>query len=585
MSVSQIAQSFDECERIGVIGSPSSTGKLAVDLLGTAVDKRLVGSLCVFKYNQDSTEHYALGQISEVRLHNPWTEDPTMRGLIRQKGIVDPVTEKQDTHNATIFVSAVFSRGSATHASMLGTVPPTGTSVRLVSEKLLFTLLADYSEQLFYLGHAYGTNILLPMWFKHFGVGLDGAGEAYHIGVFGKTGSGKSVLAKMLLLGYARHKEMSIIVLDPQGEFSKLKDDKIVMETMHEKYKRDLDTYDLSSVVLTDSQGFHLFGEILKVSGFLEKLSVFHDDNKSRAVRQIVQAINDVPEKPKPWELFAEAVFDRVWRALGTRNVQANIYSMQELVGRMAASYDSANRDEFYEIWAGIARLFSNDKRVKHLLLKDLISKVVTGQKGSIVIIDLAEQNVPAFLFWNEKIRSIVINRVLETLKAAAEKEYKQNKLLNTLVIIDEAHRLAPRYQSFQRGQKEDEHLSIVRRTLIDGALTTRKFGLGWMFISPTLSSIDSEVLGQLRVELFGFGLGWGAELRSLKEIIGGNDEAISLYQGFKDPQSVLGEHEYSFMAVGPISPLSFSGSPLFFTALKYPDEFVKLNRAKGSFG
>jgi len=53
----------------------------------------------------------------------------------------------------------------------------------------------------------------LPMWFKHFGTGPAGAGEAYHIGVFGRTGSGKSVLAKMITLAYARHADMGIFIL------------------------------------------------------------------------------------------------------------------------------------------------------------------------------------------------------------------------------------------------------------------------------------------------------------------------------------------------------------------------------------
>lgn len=575
-----VRDAFDECERIAVIGSPSSTSSLTVDLLGTAVDKKLVGTLCVFNYKQDGTDHYALGQVSEIRLRNPWTEDATMRGLIRQKGRVDPVTEKQDTHNATIYLSAVFSKASAVSGSMLGTVPPTGTSVRLASEGLLHSLLEDYRDDLFYLGRALGTDIRLPMWFKHFGDEHGGAGEAYHIGIFGKTGSGKSVLAKMILAGYARHKQMSVVVLDPQGEFSKIQEDASVKKMFDESLKRDVEVYNLSGIVLTDSPWYDLFFDILRVSGFLDNLSIYYDDNKNRAISQIRTAIQRTPatqgitSPPPPWEVYKRPAFDNVWAALNNPNVQSNIYTNPDLRARFAASLAATNIESAYELWSKIGRLFAREGREKYLNLKDLIKNIASGLRGSIIVIDLSEQNAPDYLYWDDRIKFIVITELLENLKAAAEAQYKIGKKLNALVIIDEAHRLAPRDLPF-----EDRQANRLRRALVDGAFTTRKFGLGWMFISPTLSSLDSELIGQLRLEIFGFGLGWGAELRSLSDLIGGNREAISLYQSFKDPQSVLGEREFSFMAVGPISPLSFSGSPIFFTALGYPDDFIDANK------
>jgi hypothetical protein len=91
-------QLVDEAERIGVVGSPSSTSELALDILAGAVSKKLVGELVLLRYHQDGLSHYALGQITEVKLRNVWHEDPTMRSLIRQRGRVDTVSERQDTH-------------------------------------------------------------------------------------------------------------------------------------------------------------------------------------------------------------------------------------------------------------------------------------------------------------------------------------------------------------------------------------------------------------------------------------------------------------------------------------------------------
>ena len=91
------------------------------------------------------------------------------------------------------------------------------------------------------------------------------------------------------------------------------------------------------------------------------------------------------------------------------------------------------------------------------------------------------------------------------------------------------------------------------------------------------------SIINQIRIFVFGFGLAWGIERQALRELIGGQEEAFSLYQMFRDPQSSLGKKEYSFMTTGPISPLSFSGTPLFITALNYPSEFLGINNLSES--
>ncbi|MDW8358201.1 helicase HerA domain-containing protein [Thermus sp.] len=222
MQRSHLDNLVDRAERIGVIGSPSSTSEIALDIMASAADKKLVGELALFRYSQDGLAHYALGQITEVRLRNVWHEDPTMRSLIRHRGPIDTVSGRQDTHLGEMTISAVFSaQGSSYRPSILGTVPATGTPIHLVDDSILYELLSPYRDQLFYLGRVYGSKPLLPLWFKHFDTGPQGAGEAYHLGIFGKTGSGKSVLAKMILLAYARHPKMALLVIDPQGEFAK----------------------------------------------------------------------------------------------------------------------------------------------------------------------------------------------------------------------------------------------------------------------------------------------------------------------------------------------------------------------------
>ena len=174
-------------------------------------------------------------------------------------------------------ISAVFSEANGDYRpSSLGTVPATGTSTQLVNDQVLEVLLRPFREHIFYLGHVYGSKPKLPLWFKHFGIGADGAGEAYHMGIFGKTGSGKSVLAKMILLAYARHSKMGLFILDPQGEFAMgLGEDSPMNSSMGHilspntlrMLNRPFEVFDLFHFRL---DSWELFGELLTELGFSE---------------------------------------------------------------------------------------------------------------------------------------------------------------------------------------------------------------------------------------------------------------------------------------------------------------------------
>jgi len=261
--------------------------------------------------------------------------------------------------------------------------------------------------------------------------------------------------------------------------------------------------------------------------------------------------------------------------------------------------YDEADPDHFYTAyWQPVTALFREDRpaaqKVESILL-DLFSP--EKERRPLVVIDLSAEQVPQIqtdevssppllggqtgqreqqppLFWNETIQALVIKRLLEGVRVAAERAYKENRGLNTLVLIDEAHRLAP------REDPGSEEKKAIRSLLIDAARTTRKYGVGWMFVSQTLSSLHREIVEQLRIFFFGFGLSMGAEFRALSELVGRRSKALELYQLFRDPHSAfdITSREYSFMTIGPVSPLSFAGTPLFFNAFNTVEQFLQAN-------
>jgi len=576
-----IEQLISSSERIGTIGSPSSTSEISIDILGTAVGKKLVGELALFRFSQDGKSHYALGQITEVQLKNIWLEDPIIRSLARQRGQVNPVSGQQDTHIGDMTVSAVFSdNGNRFEPSILGTVPATGTTIHLTTDEILDSLLQQYRDEIFYLGYVYGSTPKLPLWFKHFGTGPHGAGEAYHLGIFGKTGSGKSVLAKMILLAYARYLDMAIFVIDPQGEFSK----DARGEVRAEGFPLNLDSalsHLAKEVIITSVRNlvldrWDLFSEILYESPFFERLSIPKGENRRIASEVLAERLRKARVTLE--DLYDRQSFNRAWQILGDTNVQMQFYRSEPSRDRFKTVYREATQDEFFNnYWSPVTELFRSN-RTGSISIDSLIQQTFDLQRNRrpVVIIDLSRENAGGFL-WNDTIQALVIKRLLDGLTYSAEDAYRQNRFLNTLVILDEAHRLAPREKI------ENEKQESVRNSLLDAVRTTRKYGLGWMFISQTLSSLHKEIINQLRIFFFGFGLALGNEFMSLKELIGGEPNALKLYQSFRDPHSAfdIASRQYAFMTTGPVSPLSFAGTPLFFTAFNTPEKFLDTNKLR----
>jgi hypothetical protein len=574
---------LDQTERLGVVGSPSSTSELAIDILGSAVTRKLVGELALFHFLQDSTPHYALGQITEVQLRNIWHEDPTVRSLIRQRGRVDAVSERQDTHLGKMVISAVFQKGGPVdyEPSILGTVPSTGTHIHIVSDDVLGELLRPYQDQIFYLGHVYGSKPKLPLWFKHFDHGPDGAGEAYHIGIFGKTGSGKSVLAKMILLAYARYPQMALLIIDPQGEFAKdMKgrsaggDFDLPVNNVAKNLGKQSYVMTVRNLVL---DRWELFEQILFESQFFERLTIPKGENRELACGVLSDRLRKA--KVKLHSLYLRKAFDQAWSILSEDKVQKIFYRTTASRARFADALEEADPDEFFnDYWAPVTELFREERkgaRSVNKALSWLLNPDVENRP--ILVIDLSREQARD-LFWNDKIQSLVIKRLLDGINQTAEYFFKGSQSLNALVVIDEAHRLASRDLP-----REDEAARGVRAVLVDAARTTRKYGLGWLFISQTLSSLHSEILQQLRIFFFGFGLGLGQEFQSLRQLVGTSGTALDLYQLFRDPHSAfdVSSRQYSFMTIGPVSPLSFSGSPLFLNAFNTVEAFLKANKLK----
>ncbi|RJP66556.1 MAG: ATP-binding protein [Candidatus Abyssobacteria bacterium SURF_17] len=568
---------------VAVVGSPSTNTELTLDLLQEATEERLVGALSAFQATQNGQEIVSVGQIVGIELKNRWHEDSVFRNLVKRTGEIPPITNRQDTRTADLVVGATFKKTpNGFQPEVLGMVPATGTRVSRIDQKLLDQLLQAYSSEIFYLGQAYANEILYPMWFKHFGSndqGPGGAGEAYHIGVFGKTGSGKSGLAKMMLCAYARHPHLGILLIDPQGEFSdelngvRRGHQGLPLDTVVTNLGRPIQRYRIVDLQLDT---WDLLEELLVVRRFVQdQLDVRGAENVPLAAEYIREGLQ------RSGITLSQLSSENALRtALNIVSQRANrIYTSQARADQLRDRTNTILTSEFdvtfQNGWLPIADLFRSGQGRRTLfgIVRDLIQSGSSNQPRPVVVIDISEEGNPGL--WAEEIERRVMTRLLNVLIIQSAQRSRRQESANVLVMIDEAARHAPAGRI--NGGSEAE---VLRTVLRNAVRETRKYGLGWLFISQTLGGLDNEILQQLRILAFGFGLAMGTEFDRLREFVSGDKRSLELYRSFRDPQSFPARElqEFPFMAVGPVSPLAFSGKPIFFSMFTDMNRFLQAN-------
>ncbi|GAB4468205.1 MAG: hypothetical protein OHK0029_40470 [Armatimonadaceae bacterium] len=557
--------------QVGVVGSPSDTAEITLDILETAEASRLRGQMVYLVLPHDNRRIAILGQISRVETQNRWHEDISFRGIIKRQGALPHLSGRADVRTATLTVQAAFTIDNDDagvefcREDMLGTSPGTGYPAYLVRDDVLNSLLEKYQSELVYLGRIFGTEVKMPFTLRHFGKGIGGAGEAYHIGVFGKTGSGKSGLAAYLLYAYARHRDMGLLFIDPQGQFSSDKDLPFPLHRSLRGLGRQVQTFKLATQVRLREDA-KAFAELLRKADFYRYIGIRNAENQELAaevlylcVRKALTAagakIDDAPadlmekslqvlvEDPKALEQIYTGKDRREQLALRLQGLLADPEDLQEARKRWQTALDffqktDSSGNERTPLWNIVASVIKND----------------TADSQPIVFLDISGEGT-AFKD-DEEIKAMLLKEIANALNVEGGNAFQEGRRLNCLVALDEAHCYV---RSYARGDDTSEMAQLTAK-FVDAVRTTRKYGLGYMFITQTLASLHREIIGQLRLCAFGYGLTMGSEMAQLEELVG-DKEALSLYRSFVDPQS---NKQFPFMFTGPASPLSFTGMPLF---------------------
>ena len=546
---------------VGVVGSPSSSFEAVVDIRDVSENSKLLGELTGFCAKEGENEVFVLGQIAKIETKNRWHEEPSFKGIIKRHGQLPHLSGTADNRIAKINIQSSFILSEETaKAHKLANSPSTGISVNRISNGIMETLMKG-EKGLVCLGTAYDTSVSVPFRFNHFGDPKDGGGgEAYHIGVFGRTGSGKTTVAANMILGYAQHHEnMSILIIDPQGQFY---EDNNVLP--NQKFKEKIEERGMTyrkyrmpkNVILPPNA--QLFGELLLNYGFIKSTFQILTEDKQREMRDaIVRYIESrISHKGKIWEdpkkLHNDTLEYFLNRSNNEREPLKKVYSTKARIAEIKENIEDAlqngDNNPDLDIWGKICGLFSGKDQEKvrlEALVKDIVDK-----PGNVIILNISGRGASQGM---DGLETFYVKLIEDKIREAGAKRYSKGERSNCLVVMDEAHR----YISTSYHETEVKELT---NSITDSVRTTRKYGIGYMFITQTIESLHAEIRKQFRIFAFGYGLTSKDEFRHVSDII--NDEAgAKFYRSFIDPAS---NGKYPFMFYGPISPLSFTGTPLF---------------------
>lgn len=211
---------------VAVVGSPSTTTDVTLNLLVAAYERPLYGQMVTFTLDLvdpqtgETAREKALGTVTRVETVNPLhTPGAVEASLIAHTGaLANKSGHDGDVRAVRVGVEAVFrERDGAWVAAgtTLSNSPATGTPVTVVTQSDVAELTAGADLPRF-IGTLRGSSVSPPFTARSFA----GSRGAYHSVVAGTTGSGKSGTLTYLMAAELAHLDMGQIIIDPQGQLS-----------------------------------------------------------------------------------------------------------------------------------------------------------------------------------------------------------------------------------------------------------------------------------------------------------------------------------------------------------------------------
>ncbi len=542
-----------------------------------AANVQIEGSLVSLDYTElDSSAQpinkSILCQVGRMKAENIHHENPMLRALLRKKGRIPGLSGFADHKEVTLLPMDTILKGTSVH-QLPRNIPPMGTDVRFAS----LEDVRNFSEQhpaLYNIGYLYETPVPIGLVLKHFGLGDDGWGDAHMLGVFGVSGSGKTVMAGSIIAGFAARREMGMLIVDPQGQFSGFelgKDRSKWSWRLDEAFRLTGRGPDVVVVSIRDIalESTALFAELLHRYDFFDTIGIMGHDKQEQLLVDLRLYLSEWL-RSHPGATLGQMTWESQFLAdicaLGTTTYADPAKQAEKMMKGFAAAPYKVTKAQ--NIWERVQEMFARRYR-----LGDLLDDVLINRK--IVILDVDA---------DEDIKDLYCSEILAGIKNKAESIYRikqgqpwhgdpagkyRNVETNALIVVDEAHRFAPQTS----GSSKDQERMIG--TLVDAIRTTRKLGVGWLYVTQSIASFNKDIFRQIQTKVLGVGIGTGADEEHLKSAFNNDGDLITRYRNLPRP---ITTGVYPFAIIGELVALGNGSRALFITAPTTQQELFRLN-------
>ncbi|HEX6520500.1 MAG TPA: DUF87 domain-containing protein [Streptosporangiaceae bacterium] len=569
---------------MAIVGSPSSNAELTLNLTAAAYDTGLVGSMVYILAPLGGGQECALGTVTQVVTTNQWHQNPSLLGVVKTVGEIPGLTGDGDVRTADVRLQASFHRAAeiglwAKTGPTLSMSPRTGTEVRRVTNGVIKALLTPEDlAHVAYLGAIYrNDDLALPVNMRDF---ADDRG-AIHTGIFGTTGSGKSAIATLVLACQFRHPDLGVLFIDPQGQFSDDEKTLLPLQSLARTLGRSVQRLRISHDIQLQSDPDLMCGMLARTE-FFDRLDMQHEitvQNASRAIRDFLEDTRGWTDKSS--EDLLHALLDHLDDQKVVDGLIKSADRRKEIRSAIQRAKAGVGWDRVLGAWAPLHSLFTKQNLTggRRRSLWGVLSGVLDPAGGTprpYIVIDMSAHEEDDATDTASKglkiledagLKARLLRMIVGMMRSVAERSYKEDHPLNTLVMFDEAHRYAPP----PRGELPNEIRALTNQ-LADCARETRKYGVGWTYITQNIGSLNPTIFDMLGVRICGYGLGT-SDLRAMEDHIDSKD-SLQLYRTFANPEQT---NQYPYMIAGPFSPLSFTQAPLFVNTFR-PAEWVRRN-------